>query len=147
MHGAMSLKKISQRYLTLSPNSRLTSGFRTRILKNVLALSSEQHVRLILTSSIWLSKRHEVIYWWLSKLLHVPIHSTCFVPFGSRHHAANFIFKHPWSYQIYLFTNECTNYCLKNDIKIYIKIAPTCFGAVTPSSGIALSVLAKAKLR
>jgi hypothetical protein len=37
--------------------------------------------------------------------------------------------------------------CLKNNIKIYIKIAiktaPTCFGAVTPSSGSALIVLAK----
>jgi len=26
---------------------------------------------------------------------------------------------------------------LKNNIKIYIKIAPTCFGAVTPTSGSA----------
>jgi len=34
---------------------------------------------------------------------------------------------------------------LKN-IKIYIKISPTCFGAVTPSSGSALSVLAKITL-
>ena len=37
--------------------------------------------------------------------------------------------------------------CLKNNIKMYIKIdiktAPTCFGAVTPSSGSALLVLAK----
>jgi hypothetical protein len=37
--------------------------------------------------------------------------------------------------------------CLKNSIKIHIKIdiktAPTCFGAVTPSSGSALLVLAK----
>ena len=37
--------------------------------------------------------------------------------------------------------------CLKNSFKIYIKIdiktAPTCFGAVTPSSGSALLVLAK----
>jgi len=37
--------------------------------------------------------------------------------------------------------------CLKNNFKIYIKIyiitAPTCFGAVTPSSGRALLVLAK----
>ena len=32
---------------------------------------------------------------------------------------------------------------LKNNIKIYIKMAPTCFGAVTPSSGSALLVLAK----
>ena len=37
--------------------------------------------------------------------------------------------------------------CLKNSIKIYIKIkiktAPTCFGAFTPSSGSALFALAK----
>jgi len=37
--------------------------------------------------------------------------------------------------------------CLKNNFKIYIKInvkiAPTCFGAVTPSSGTALFLLAK----
>ena len=32
---------------------------------------------------------------------------------------------------------------LKNNIKIYIKTAPTCFGAITPSSGSALFVLAK----
>jgi hypothetical protein len=40
------------------------------------------------------------------------------------------------------FNNECTSDCLKNNIKIYIKIAPTCFGVVTPPSGISLSVLA-----
>ena len=33
--------------------------------------------------------------------------------------------------------------CLKNNIKIYIKTAPTCFGAVTPSSGSALFKLAE----
>jgi len=37
--------------------------------------------------------------------------------------------------------------CLKNNFKIYIKIhiktTPTCFGAITPSSGSALLVLAK----
>jgi hypothetical protein len=33
--------------------------------------------------------------------------------------------------------------CLKNSIKLYIKTAPTRFGAVTPSSGSALFVLAK----
>jgi hypothetical protein len=37
--------------------------------------------------------------------------------------------------------------CIKNNSKIYIKIdmktAPTCFGAVTPSSGSTLLVLAK----
>jgi hypothetical protein len=32
---------------------------------------------------------------------------------------------------------------LRNNIKIYIKTAPTCFGAVTPSSGSALFVLTK----
>ena len=32
---------------------------------------------------------------------------------------------------------------VKNDIKIYIKTAPTYFGAVTPSSGRVLFVLAK----
>jgi len=31
----------------------------------------------------------------------------------------------------------------KNNIKIYIKTAPTCFGTFTPSSGSALFVLAK----
>jgi uncharacterized membrane protein YesL len=34
---------------------------------------------------------------------------------------------------------------LKNSIKIYIKIAPTCFSAVTPSSS-SLSVAAEFKL-
>jgi len=33
--------------------------------------------------------------------------------------------------------------CLKDNIKIYIKTAPTCFSAITTSSGSALSVLAK----
>jgi hypothetical protein len=35
---------------------------------------------------------------------------------------------------------------LKNNMKIYIKIAPICFGAVTPPSGRALCVLAKVTL-
>ena len=43
-------------------------------------------------------------------------------------------------------TDAQVNY-LKNNFKIYIKIyiktAPTCFGAITPSSGSALLVLAK----
>jgi hypothetical protein len=46
---------------------------------------------------------------------------------------------------IYSPTDAQVN-CLKNNIKIYIKTAPTCFGAVTPSSGSALSVLAKVTL-
>jgi hypothetical protein len=37
---------------------------------------------------------------------------------------------------------NCTNH-FKIYIKIDIKTAPTCFGAVTPSSGSALFVLAK----
>jgi hypothetical protein len=35
---------------------------------------------------------------------------------------------------------------LKTILKIYIKIAATCFGAVTPTSGSALFVLAKVTL-
>jgi len=46
----------------------------------------------------------------------------------------------------HLFTNECTSDCLKNNINIYIKIALTCFGVVTPSSGSSLSVLAEVTL-
>jgi len=49
-------------------------------------------------------------------------------------------------HQSYIFTNEYTSDCLKNNIKIYIRIAPTCFGAVRPSSGSSLFVLAKAAL-
>ena len=33
---------------------------------------------------------------------------------------------------------SCLKNNIKNYIKIYIKTAPTCFGAVTPSSGSAL---------
>ena len=32
---------------------------------------------------------------------------------------------------------------IKNNIKIYIETAPTCFGAITPSSGSTIFVLAK----
>jgi hypothetical protein len=39
-------------------------------------------------------------------------------------------------------TGAQVNY-LKNNIEIHIKTTPTCFGAVTPSSGSALFVLAK----
>jgi len=35
---------------------------------------------------------------------------------------------------------------LETNIKIYIKVAPTCFGAVKPSAGSALFVLAKVTL-
>jgi len=36
--------------------------------------------------------------------------------------------------------------CLKYNIKFYVTVALTCFGAVTPSSGSSLSVLAKVTL-
>jgi len=49
-------------------------------------------------------------------------------------------------YQSLLFTNECTSDCLKNNIKIYITIALTCFSAVTPSSLSSLSALANLTL-
>ena len=52
------------------------------------------------------------------------------------------------SYQSFFYSpTDVQVNCLKNSFKIYIKIdiktAPTCFGAVTPSSGRALFVLAK----
>jgi hypothetical protein len=45
-------------------------------------------------------------------------------------------------FQGFLFTNECTRDCLKNNIKIYIKMAPTCFGAVSISLERSIYVLA-----
>jgi hypothetical protein len=44
--------------------------------------------------------------------------------------------------KVYLLIIECTIDCLKNNTKSYSKIAQACFGAVTPSSGSALSMLA-----
>jgi len=42
-------------------------------------------------------------------------------------------------YQSFIYSpTDALVSCLKNNIKIYIKTAPTCFGAVTPSSGNAL---------
>jgi hypothetical protein len=49
-------------------------------------------------------------------------------------------------YQSLLFINKCTSDYLKNYIKIYIKISPTYFGAVTPSSRSSLSMLAEVTL-
>jgi hypothetical protein len=49
--------------------------------------------------------------------------------------------------KVFYSTTDAKVNCLKNNFKIYIKIniktAPICFGAVTPSSGSALLVLAK----
>ena len=50
------------------------------------------------------------------------------------------------SIKVFYLPTKCTSDCLKNNIKIYIKIALTCFGAVTPSSGSALFVLAEVTL-
>jgi hypothetical protein len=46
--------------------------------------------------------------------------------------------------KVYYLPTDAQVNCLKNNIKIYIKTAPTSFGAVTPSSGSALFLLAKA---
>jgi hypothetical protein len=43
--------------------------------------------------------------------------------------------------KVFYSTTDAQVNCLKNYFKIYIKTAPTCFGAVTPSSGSALFVL------
>jgi len=45
-----------------------------------------------------------------------------------------------WYYQSFIYSpTDAPVSCLKkNNIKIYIKTAPTLFGAVTPSSGSAL---------
>ena len=55
-----------------------------------------------------------------------------------------------WYYGSFLLTNWCTTELSSNNFKIYIKIyiktVSTCFGAVTPSSGNALLVLAKVTL-
>ena len=47
---------------------------------------------------------------------------------------------------VQFITNECTSDCLKINIKFYIKMVPTCFGAVTQYSVSSLSVLAKVTL-
>jgi len=47
-------------------------------------------------------------------------------------------------YQSFFYTpTDAQLNFLKNHIKVYIKTVPTCFGAVTPSSGSSLFVLAK----
>jgi hypothetical protein len=70
---------------------------------------------------------------------------TCRGPSCCRHEE-EVNFKFPYQSFIHSPTDAQVN-CLKNNIKIHIKIyiktAPTCFGAVTPSSGSALFVLAK----
>jgi len=50
-----------------------------------------------------------------------------------------FIFKVWARYKSFIYpTTDALVSCLKNNIKIYIKTAPTCFGVtVTPSSGSA----------
>jgi hypothetical protein len=48
--------------------------------------------------------------------------------------------------KVYYSPTSAQVICLKKIIKIYIKMAPTCFCAVTPSSGSSLFMLAKVKL-
>ena len=52
--------------------------------------------------------------------------------------------KYWYPYQSFMYSpTDAQVSCLKNNIKIYINTAPTCFGAVTPSSGSTLFVLTK----
>ena len=50
------------------------------------------------------------------------------------------------TFKVFYSPTNAQRIALKCNIKICIKIAPTCFGAVTPSSGSALFVLAKVTL-
>jgi hypothetical protein len=73
------------------------------------------------------------------------VFSSQFIRFGVEYENSNFQFHTMHLDIIKVFhspTDAQVNY-LKNNIKIYIKTAPTCFGAVTPSSGSAPFVLAK----
>ena len=77
-----------------------------------------------------------VLYWLRHKLVNAFVRNIVF----SHIHTV-----HLDIIKLVLFTNWCTNE-LSLIFLIYIKIdktAPTCFGAVTPSSGSALLVLAK----
>jgi hypothetical protein len=55
--------------------------------------------------------------------------------------------KYVYSSKFFHSPNDARVHCLTNSVKNYVKIdikaTPTCFGAVTPSSGSALLVLAK----
>ena len=48
--------------------------------------------------------------------------------------------------EVYYSPTNAQVIIFKNNTKSYIKTAPTCFGAVTPSSGSLLSVLTKVML-
>jgi len=52
----------------------------------------------------------------------------------------HFMSKYPENHQSFIYSpTDALESCFKNNIKIYIKTAPTCFGvSVTPSSGNAL---------
>ena len=45
--------------------------------------------------------------------------------------------------KVFYLPTDAQENCFEKNIKIYIKTAPTCFSAVTPSSGSALFELAK----
>jgi len=53
---------------------------------------------------------------------------------------------HIFTIKIYYSPTNAQVDVLKTILKFYIKIAATCFGALTPSSGISLSVLVKVTL-
>ena len=56
-------------------------------------------------------------------------------------------FEHTANIKVFFAPTDAQVNCLKNNFKIYIKIdiktAPTCFGAITPSSWSTLLVFAK----
>jgi len=54
--------------------------------------------------------------------------------------------KTTYTTKVYYSPTNAKVIVLKNSIKIYSKIAPTYFSAVTPSSGRSLSMLAKVTL-
>jgi hypothetical protein len=67
--------------------------------------------------------------------------------YGTSDYSSPFtMWKTTYTIKVYYSPMNAQVIVLKNNIKIYIKIAPTCFGAVTPSSGRSLSVLAKVTL-
>ena len=71
--------------------------------------------------------------------------SSQFLRFSLEYESSNFHFHamHLDIIKVFHSLTDAQVNCLKNNIKIYIKTALTCFGAVIQSSGSALFVLAK----
>jgi hypothetical protein len=77
----------------------------------------------------------------------------CFMSFALEYVLINcfVFFNYSFYHQSFFYSpTDAQVNCLKNNFKIYIKIdiktAPTCFGAVTPSLGSALLMLLKLQL-